>query len=188
MPSSVTSSGRSTIRSGLRSSRSVRRSVSAGIVAENSASRADEGSSRTTPATWSSNPSWSISSASSITSRLTSRAGSTASESMCRTRPGVPTTTCGVLCRSREMSSRTGVPPTRLWTTRPSMCAPSASITSAIWSASSRVGASTSACGARSPRSISARSPIPNAPVLPVPLCACARTSRSLRIGKMARR
>ncbi len=49
---------------------------------------------------------------------------------------------------------------------------------SATWIASSRVGASTSACGALWRMSMRARIGSAKAAVLPVPVCACPSTSR----------
>ncbi|CFN63331.1 Uncharacterised protein [Bordetella pertussis] len=53
----------------------------------------------------------------------------------------------------------------------------------ATWSASSRVGQSTSACGARRLTSRFCSTPRPNAAVLPLPVLACAIRSRPSRMS-----
>jgi hypothetical protein len=97
-------------------------------------------------------------------------------------RPGVPTTMCAP-CSSEAICGRIGEPPvsTRILTL-PTLRARRRS-SFATWSASSRVGHSTSACVANHAGLSFCSRPMPKAAVLPLPVFACAIRSRPSSTG-----
>lgn len=105
---------------------------------------------------------------------------------MCRIRPGVPITTCGPVRRIR-MHSPTGVPPTHSATESPFKFVPKFRTTSNVWFDNSRVGERITTWGNRFAQSTIESEATVNAPVFPLPLCACATMSRPSFIGTMTR-
>ena len=119
----------------------------------------------------------SMRSASSSTSVRTPRRSSACLRSSSCTRPGVPTTTCGS-CASDASCGPSGMPPVSVSSLRLAMPVASLRMCLLTWSASSRVGHSTSACRRICDASRRCSSPSPKAAVLPLPVGACAITSR----------
>ena len=131
----------------------------------------------------SSKPMSNMRSASSSTSVRTLPRCSTFLRSSSWMRPGVPTTTRGSCASSERICGSSGRPPHSVRTLR--LGRPTASLRSccATWSASSRVGHSTSAWVRTVATSSRCSRPRPNAAVLPLPVGACAMTSRPSRMA-----
>ena len=104
---------------------------------------------------------------------------------MSKTLPGVPLTMC-TPWSSFFASSPTERPPMHAWTWT-DMKLPRARAVFSVCVASSRVGESTSAWISRVLVSSIWHSAREIIEVLPVPLCACAMTSRPLTMGMIAR-
>mmetsp|Transcript_7100 Transcript_7100/g.25286 ORF Transcript_7100/g.25286 Transcript_7100/m.25286 type:complete len:305 (+) Transcript_7100:624-1538(+) len=184
MPSSVSCSCLTRTTAGSRMKRRATSIVAIGSVALNSPTCTSRGSPEKRSYMSSRKSSLSISSASSRMTRRTARASRQPSRSMCSSRPGVATTTCGPL-RSVRRSLPVLLPPTSRCVLTP-VNSPSAVMTPALWRASSRVGDTMSACVSWRDASTSCSVATLNAPVLPVPDCACAIVSRPLSSGAMA--
>ena len=166
-PATGVATAPTSIRSGRLRCRRTSRSTAAGIVAEKQSVWRSIGTRARIPSTCGANP---MSSMRSASSRTSSRIPPSETEPRSRwsmSRPGVATTTSGRL-RSPLVCGPIGSPPTTVTTRRRPV--PRARSASAIWLASSRVGASTSP-----------RRPVPwpanrsimgmtNAAVLPVPV------------------
>ena len=171
-----------------RGSRSIavaRVRMASGKVAENSRPWRSFGVRLTSARIGSSKPMSSMRSASSSTSTRTPRRSSASFCTSSSTRPGVPTTTCGA-CASEASCGASGMPPHSTDSFRLAM--PVASLRNCLptWSASSRVGHSTSAWVPPAAGSILCSRPSPNAAVLPLPVGACAMRSRPCRIAGSA--
>ncbi|TWH02758.1 hypothetical protein L613_000900000390 [Pseudoxanthomonas taiwanensis J19] len=133
--------------------------------------------------TGSSKPMSSMRSASSSTRvRTTPRCSTRLRASSC-TRPGVPTTTCGSCACSEAICGSSATPPVSTLSLRLGMPVARRRSWRPTWSASSRVGHSTSAWQRDWPGSSRCSKPRPKAAVLPLPVGACASRSRPSRIG-----
>ena len=126
----------------------------------------------------SSKPMSSMRSASSSTSTRTPRRSRARLRSSSWTRPGVPTTTCGACCSSDASCGPSAMPPVSTSSLRLGMPVASRRTCLPTWSASSRVGHSTSAWTWMSAGSRWWSRASPKAAVLPLPVGACAITSR----------
>ena len=149
--------------------------IRSGIVAENSSVRCSPVTCDRISSTSSIKPMFSISSASSSTAHFAWSSGRRPRFITSSTRPGVPTTICAPR-ESRRSCSDIDCPPYTVNTCN----APSPRRevnSSATCNASSRVGASTSACGIASDTSIDSNIGNPKAAVFPVPVCAWPITS-----------
>ena len=162
------------------------RRICGGIVAENSATCLSSGVSARIVSTSSWKPILSISSASSRTRKRSSDRSRVPFSRWSMIRPGVPTTTWTPRRRADSCTPYAWPPYTgSTWT--PCRWAAYRSNASETCSASSRVGASTSACGFFRLRSSWDRIGTANAAVLPVPVCASPTTWRpSSRAGMVA--